>query len=255
MKFRSLTAGLLAGTFGMSAVIIEAAEIRYNFSGFGGSETVNGFFTLDTSAMPDTEFLSLGLVGFDGNEFSDTPLIDFGLTISSGGQDISFNAQRPISNQDPNAGVIGSVTDNQLAGVDSEGNAIFSDSFSFSIFDQGLAATPPNPVFSTITTNDIVSHLFFTRLSVSGASELIDGLTPPASIDFSEAVFAELFLQIGFAVFDPNQNRFVSVGDTSATYTLTDISPSPVPLPAAAWLFLSAIGGLFGVKRFRQTAA
>lgn len=40
----------------------------------------------------------------------------------------------------------------------------------------------------------------------------------------------------------------VSVGGVS--WGLSDnISVSQVPLPTAAWLFLSALGGLFGVKR------
>ncbi|MEM8501356.1 MAG: VPLPA-CTERM sorting domain-containing protein [Pseudomonadota bacterium] len=38
-------------------------------------------------------------------------------------------------------------------------------------------------------------------------------------------------------------------------YTFRLSSISQVPLPAAAWLFLSAIGGLFGLKRYQSSQA
>ncbi len=35
-------------------------------------------------------------------------------------------------------------------------------------------------------------------------------------------------------------------------FTLNGLSVSPVPVPAAAWLFISAIGGLVGARRMRR---
>ena len=53
---------------------------------------------------------------------------------------------------------------------------------------------------------------------------------------------------------------FITVGCGSQcgsdyTLTLSGANVSAVPLPAAAWLFLTAIAGLFGVKRLKRIPA
>lgn len=52
---------------------------------------------------------------------------------------------------------------------------------------------------------------------------------------------------VSFAITDRNASSF---SDNSGGVTL---SVNAVPLPAAAWLFLSAIGGMAGFKRLRRT--
>lgn len=52
--------------------------------------------------------------------------------------------------------------------------------------------------------------------------------------------------QVGFLIFDTNYS------DNSGGVSL---SVSQVPLPAAAWLFLSAIAGMAGVKRAKRSKA
>lgn len=53
---------------------------------------------------------------------------------------------------------------------------------------------------------------------------------------------------VSFAITDRNVSSF---SDNSGGVTL---SVNAVPLPAAAWLFLSAIGGMAGFKRLRRTS-
>ena len=246
MKIKTLAPCLLAGIIGVLASSTEAAIVNYNFSGFAGNQTVNGYFALDTDVAADEDTPPIAIYAL-----GDAPLVDFGLTLNIGGQSLDFFAQRPISNQDPAAGSIGRVINNQLTGVDVQGNAIFNDSLYFSVIDQGLTANPPNPVLSNVTTNDVVTYLLQADIDVIGTDGLINSLSVPSGIDFNEANMATLSIQIGSAIFDPNSNTYRTFDVTRATYALTDISVSQVPVPAAAWLFGSALLGLAGVSRKR----
>jgi len=49
-------------------------------------------------------------------------------------------------------------------------------------------------------------------------------------------------------------NQLQGIGPISFNYEIR-LDVAPVPLPAAAWLFMSAIAGLFGVKRMRHAPA
>lgn len=57
-----------------------------------------------------------------------------------------------------------------------------------------------------------------------------------------------------YAVFNLNDTDFpVAIGETGKISHITAIQVSAVPLPAAAWMFLAALGGIFGLKRIRKT--
>jgi len=47
-------------------------------------------------------------------------------------------------------------------------------------------------------------------------------------------------------------NEAGSDGTFSGNFAFSTTAVNPVPLPAAAWLFISAMGGLFGVKKLKE---
>ena len=53
--------------------------------------------------------------------------------------------------------------------------------------------------------------------------------------------------------FDTSTGVSTYVGDPSFGYSSGLANISPVPLPAAAWLFISAIAGLAGAKRLSRS--
>jgi hypothetical protein len=72
-------------------------------------------------------------------------------------------------------------------------------------------------------------------------------VTPgPGGATFITYLFQNL-ANTGYAVVDiTNAGLLRNVGNISH---ITSISVSAVPLPAAAWMFLCALGGIFGFKR------
>lgn len=62
-----------------------------------------------------------------------------------------------------------------------------------------------------------------------------DGTTPLLSDDLSGSIL-----------------RFELLGDGIDSISSSAVQVAPVPLPAAAWLFLSGIAGVFGVRRSRS---
>lgn len=232
-----------------------AEIVTFNFSGSAGAETVTGYFSLDTGAVPSGEdaFIGASYGVFIGD---DAPIVDFGVTIDLGSTQLTFEALRPVPSPNGVSGSFGRVFNNQLIGVDAMGNSVFQDTVSFSLQDLGLVQTPSNPLLSTVMTNDVVTYLYFARLDLLGTDALLngDGNGVPGSIDFSAATTrAELFVQIGSAVFDNNQGRYLSVGDARATYNLTDLTVQPVPLPLPLLLLGSALAVVLPLKRRQAT--
>ena len=90
----------------------------------------------------------------------------------------------------------------------------------------------------------------------------IDGITIEG-IDLSVTFFINQFLELEDTIgmeFDesdlrmPFRNpRFNVFGDESISGTVTSFFTTIVPIPAAVWLFGSALVGLFGIKRFKQS--
>jgi len=86
---------------------------------------------------------------------------------------------------------------------------------------------------------------------------LAGGAAPGTYDFFRVSLFLDLF---GFTIDDMGNfiqlNNFIDLGetctsgDTTCAFSRT-VAISPVPLPAAAWFFLTAVGGLFGARRFR----
>lgn len=52
---------------------------------------------------------------------------------------------------------------------------------------------------------------------------------------------------------DPRPTGFIAIGNT--TFRVNQLNVSPVPLPAAAWLFGSALMGMVGIARRRKVTA
>ena len=84
----------------------------------------------------------------------------------------------------------------------------------------------------------------------------IDGITIE-SIDLSVTFFMNQFLELEDTIgmkFDESDFRnpsFNVFGDESISGTVTSFSTTIVPIPAAVWLFGSALVGLIGIKRFK----
>jgi len=79
-------------------------------------------------------------------------------------------------------------------------------------------------------------------------------LTPgPGGPTILSYVFENLS-SAAYAVFNLNDADFpFDIGQTGKISHITAIQVSAVPLPAAAWMFLTALGGIFGLKRIRKT--
>jgi hypothetical protein len=89
--------------------------------------------------------------------------------------------------------------------------------------------------------NNASSLNFF---STSGSSDLSTNFLGAVGLDVSTD-----FDYFGFAIDSDQVGGVVNAG------VVTTSTPSAVPLPAAAWLFISAIAGLTGAKRMSRSKA
>ena len=90
------------------------------------------------------------------------------------------------------------------------------------------------------------------RLSVSDLANPIDLVRPGSGNLTGDAGFDLSTLLLDSATIRDSGFVFLNPDGTFSGQILFDLtSISQVPLPAAAWLFLSAIAGLFGMKRLR----
>ena len=112
----------------------------------------------------------------------------------------------------------------------------------------GLGLTSVQTLLTGTTSNfsysfNSVSNLNF--FSADGASELSD--------DLLNAVGLALDTDFDYFGYTIDSNQLEEVVNAGVVNTST--TPSAVPLPAAAWLFISAIAGLTGAKRMSRSKA
>jgi hypothetical protein len=108
----------------------------------------------------------------------------------------------------------------------------------------GLGLTSVQTLLTgTTSTFNSVSNLNF--FSADGASELSD--------DLLNAVGLALDTDFDYFGYTIDSNQLEEVVNAGVVNTST--TPSAVPLPAAAWLFISAIAGLTGAKRMSRSKA
>lgn len=164
-----------------------------------------------------------------------------GEVISSGGQ---------VTGSDINIGQLtlaGTTADGTYtvdSGVMSFDTGTGTISIEGSIADLGLS----NQTLLTGTTGDY-SYNFNSASSLnffntSGSSELSTNLLGAVGLDLSTD-----FEYLGFTIDSDQFGGVVNAG------VVTTSTPSAVPLPAAAWLFISAIAGLTGAKRMSRSKA
>ena len=113
-----------------------------------------------------------------------------------------------------------------------------------------------NPLDGSLVTLNNVDFASYLSLDRSSQFTVLDGLN---NVLFSSGTFnlltnTQSFSPIGISSLNGLKLQFgpdgFNVGIDNIDYTLSGGgTPSPVPLPAAAWLFGSGIMGLFGLRR------
>lgn len=222
MKSKFLTAAIFAGGLTVSATSADAA-------------TVVGF---------DDNIINGGTVSYSGG------------TSALVGTDIRFDRVSGIDTPSNN-GVAGNCTSctlnfttgskNGTSGFEWNGGGSFTITGSL---DGPLPVVGP----TTLLSGSFVSDVSVTNF---GGGYLVGGVVDPATLNSALASFygvattgTAFLVQIAFGG-TPNENGF------SASTTNSDVDYSPVPIPAALPLFLTALAGigLIGRRQNQQTAA
>ncbi len=110
-------------------------------------------------------------------------------------------------------------------------------------------------LYVTFTQDVVVNSLTFGAWDGAdhGAKATVGG----NSITFnsgSNATGNYTFNGLGLSVL-AGQTMSINALSLGSVFTLRGMDVTPVPVPAAAWLFASAIGGLFSARRLRRKAA
>jgi hypothetical protein len=129
-------------------------------------------------------------------------------------------------------------------------NAAGMDVFDFSLtgstFTPGTQRAPDDPTLNGTDSTGLVIDPDYATLDYFDAS-----LTGPGSVSLGDGGSIELALLNGVST----EGLYIYIGEMSGdigeglAVTLTGSDVSPVPVPAAFWLFGSAVVGLFGTIR------
>jgi len=218
---------------------------KYNVLSIAIFSTVLLFSNISNAVTIDFNTLVSGSTSFGFD--SDGDFIDdviFSTTDPSG-----FNTVGPGSNQSfiNEPGLEGSTTLSPDLRVDFLNGAVTNLSFGFAVdnaVDGGDGVT-----FSIFDSSDTLLNSVYQ----SGNYTLADGTNPSS---FPEGFVESSFLGIAsYAIFDFSNNyasRYI-IDDFTGTFGSTE-DISPVPVPAAAWLFGSALLGFFGFSRIKANA-
>lgn len=133
-----------------------------------------------------------------------------------------------------------------------EGGASAPNSFNFAFFERSpeVVLSPGGGIRILISFGVSGSGSGIgSTATANGLNSSYFDLLLPESVSFSIGDFAEQFpLGVSFvSTADSTSSPPVDNGDSSG-------DPSPVPLPAAAWMLLSALTGAFSIKRWSRPA-
>jgi len=181
--------------------------------------------------------------GFDGDGDTVDDVI-FSTTDPSG-----FNTAGPGPNQSfiNEPGLEGTNLLSPDLRVDFLNGAVTNLNFGFAV--SGFQSGADGVTFSIFDSNDVILNSIFQSADIT----FPDGVNPS---DFPEGFVNLNFMGIAsYALFDFSSNeanRFI-IDDFSGTFGSTE-NISAVPVPAAFWLFGSALIGLFGFSRRKAKA-
>ncbi len=228
---------LVAAALVAGPLVANATSVTYDFTGSvtsatgiyaSADTTVTGTYTINVAAGISSQ--NQGTVGsttngwnvqaYGGPQFGSTPIpiaLVFGSTITSGS--INYGSASPSS--------VGS--NSNIEGY------------------TGSGASSPNTYYaqdseySSSTSNSYTSSAF-TLVGGYGANAPFDANGLP--------VFAQSFSNVGIL-----QSTASNFSNGVLKYNITSFTLAPVPLPAAAWLLLSGVGGLGAFARKKRTNA
>ena len=111
-----------------------------------------------------------------------------------------------------------------------------------------LVAEDSFSIFDRVNRGDVYTHLF--DASYSGIDELIVRAVQPDFVSIEAALLSEF---PGYNV-EELACGYNPAGNTCSSFELDNLVLNPVPVPAAAWLFGSALLGFFGFSRRKASA-
>ena len=132
-------------------------------------------------------------------------------------------------------------------------SSIPTSGFTFTISDIDWAGQPG--VITGVTLDSTAAI----QAAISNFNLSVCGGDPICLVDIQLAQDAAVLLantlSIANVIFsdDAFTLEFPSLPTNGASFVDINLTVAPVPIPAAAWLFLSALGGLFGIRKLKAS--